>query len=140
VTLSFTASPGDTTNAFVVLTAASVLGPFTEALNATIVEVSPGLFSASLPQSGSTQFYKVVRASSRPQEPKITGLGVAAGVVTVTFTGATNDLATAFTLLSAGTPVGPYSATTGATVTGGNGTYSATAPTNGPMQFYKIQR
>ena len=78
--------------------------------------------------------------SSTPTQPHITSIGVSAGTVTIKFTGAAGDPASAFKLFSSGTVNGPYSAATGATITGSAGSYTATVPTNGAVQFYRIQR
>jgi hypothetical protein len=64
----------------------------------------------------------------------------AGDTVTVNFNAATNDLASAFTLLSAGDPAGPYTSTPGAAISGSAGVFQATAPAGDSMQFYRIQR
>jgi hypothetical protein len=77
---------------------------------------------------------------SAPTQPDITGISVSGITVTIKFTGAASDPATAFTLLSSGTVNGAYSSAAGASITGSAGSYTATVPTNGAMQFYRIQR
>ena len=73
-------------------------------------------------------------------QPDITGISVSGGTVTIKFTGGASDPASAFTLLGSGTVNGAYSSAAGASITGSAGSYTATVPTNGAMQFYRIQR
>jgi hypothetical protein len=77
---------------------------------------------------------------SNPTQPDITGISVSGGTVTIKFTGGASDPASAFTLFSSGTVNGAYSSAAGASITGSAGSYTATVPTNGAMQFYRIQR
>ena len=70
----------------------------------------------------------------------ITNIAVSDGTVTINFTYATSDPASAFTLLSSATVNGTYSPAAGAVITGSAGSYQATVPTSGPMQFYRIKR
>ena len=96
---------------------------------------------AQIASAGSTSghSFNTVPPSGGTQ-PDITGISVSAGTVTIKFTGAAADPATAFKLLSSGGVSGPYNAATGANITGSAGSYTATAPTNGAVQFYRIQR
>jgi hypothetical protein len=74
------------------------------------------------------------------QPPYITSIGVSGGTVTIHFTGGSNDVASAFALLSAMVATGAYSPAAGAIITGGGGSFQATVPANGPMRFYRILR
>ncbi len=75
-----------------------------------------------------------------PTQPDVTGISVAGGTVTINFTGGASDPASAFTLLSAGVVTGAYNPATGAVITGSAGSYTATVPTNGAIQFYRLKR
>jgi hypothetical protein len=119
-------------------------GPF--AASATLDDIGiwrqalTALDVAQIASAGSTagRSFNTVAPSGGTQ-PDITGISVSAGTVTIKFTGGASDLASAFTLLSSGTVKGAYSAT-GAPITGSAGSYTATVPANGAMQFYRIQR
>ena len=74
------------------------------------------------------------------QPPNITSIGVSGGMVTIHFTGGSNDVASAFSLLSATVASGSYSPATGAIITGGGGSFQATVLASGPMRFYRIAR
>ena len=82
----------------------------------------------------------VVQVGGAVQPPYITSIGVAAGTVTIHFTGGSSDPASAFTLLSAPAAAGTYSPAAGAIITGSGGSFQAIVPVNGPRQFYRIQR
>lgn len=142
VTVNFSASASDTPQMFVVTAATSLEGQFSTVQNAVISLVGPGLFKATFPQSGTIQFYEVQRSSTPPpQAPQITSLTLSAGKVVIAFTGSTSDSASAFKLLSAATPGGTYSEVSGALIELiSAGSFRATASTNGPVQFYRIQR
>jgi hypothetical protein len=66
-------------------------------------------------------------------------ISITGATATIHFTGDPSNLATAFTLLSSGTVNGTYGPATGATITGSAGAYTATVPTTGGMQFYRIK-
>lgn len=145
VTIDFTATTSDTPSSFLVVGAATVLGPFTTISTATITQLSPGVFRATLSASGSMQYYRIQRQGGvQPppgQAPQISGLVVNNGTVTLTFTGSTSDLPSQFTLLSAGTATGPYAPAANATITQvSSGIFRASAPASGPIQFYRLQR
>ena len=72
--------------------------------------------------------------------PEITGITVSGGIATISFVSAAGDLASNFTLVQSSTVSGTYSAALGASITGGGGSYQATVPTSGDVQFYRIQR
>jgi hypothetical protein len=75
-----------------------------------------------------------------PTQPDITGISVSGVTVTIKFTGAASDPASAFTLLSSGTVNGTYGSAAGQSIAGSAGSYTATVPTSGAVQFYRIQR
>lgn len=142
VTLTFTGEAGDTTNDFLVLGSVSVLGPYSPVPGVLITRLSPGVFQAQFSATGGMQYYRVARrGSSPPQAPTITSIRLAAGIVTINFAGSTSDAAAAFTLLSSPGTSGPYGSAPGANITMVSpGLFQATAPANGPMQFYRIRR
>src|SRR5262249_47693082 len=78
-------------------------------------------------------------ASTRPYIRNI-GLNPAGDTVTINFTGSPTDQATDFGLLGADDAAGPYAGVAGSAITGTNGIFQATAPANGVVQFYRIQR
>jgi hypothetical protein len=61
VTIEFSAGANESASAFSLLASASVNGNYSPASNATIVQVSPGLFRATVPKAGAAQFYRVRR-------------------------------------------------------------------------------
>jgi FlgD Ig-like domain len=137
VTIRFTAGSSDTAGGFQVLSASVPPGPYSPAASATITQLGPGLFQATVPISSAPQFYRIERSSTAPI--LISNLRVASGRVAINFTGATSDSPSAFTLLSSASANGSYSAITGATITQVTpGLFQATAATNGPTQFYRI--
>ncbi len=144
VKIEFTGASGDVPASFEVLGAATVSGPYFIIPAAQITQLSPGLFLATLPASGSAQFFRIGRTSitpPTPQAPHITGLSVAAGVATITFTGSSTDIASAFTLLGAPSLTSTFSGVPGGNITQVSpGVFKATAPASGPMEFYRILR
>jgi hypothetical protein len=139
VTIDFTGATSDSPSALTLLSSASANGSYTAAAGATIIQVSPGLFQATVPANGPMQFYRIERSGTVPLH--ITNLRVAGGTVTIDFTGATSDSPSAFTLLSSGSASGSYSAAAGATIIQVSpGLFQATVPTNGPIQFYRIRK
>jgi hypothetical protein len=72
---------------------------------------------------------------------QITGISVAAGLVTIDFSAGTNDTAASFSVLGATNILGPYQTISGATITAlGSGKFKATFPTGGKDQYYRISR
>ena len=137
VTIHFTAGSSDTAGGFLLLTAPAAQGPYSPATGASIIQISPGVFQATIPFNGSLQFYRIVRSGTAPLQ--ITRLSVAAGTVTINFTGATSDSPATLTLLSSASANGTYSAAAGASIIQiSPGVFQATAPANGPTQFYRI--
>lgn len=87
------------------------------------------------------EFFWVDDVSIDVAIPEITGIAVSSGTVTINFTSSDpSELASAFTLVSSSTVNGAYSPAAGATITGSNGSYLATVPASGDVQFYRIQR
>jgi len=82
----------------------------------------------------------IVRVIGSVQPPYITGIDFSAGILTIHFTGASSDPASVFVLFSAPAVQGPYSPAAGAVITGSGGTYQATIPASGTLQFYRIER
>ncbi len=96
VTILFTASTSDTAGGLELLSASAAQGPYSPAVGATISQVGPGLFQATVPVGSSVQYYRIER-SSGTAPLQITNLSVAAGTVTIYFTGATSDSPSALT-------------------------------------------
>jgi hypothetical protein len=139
VTIRFTAGSSDTAGSFELLSALVATGPYSPASGANITQVGPGQFQATAPFSGQPQYYRIERTGSPTAPIQITAIQVASGAVGINFSGATSDTPGIFTLLSSTTANGTYSATAGANVTQVSpGAFRATAPTNGPIQFYRI--
>jgi hypothetical protein len=61
VTIEFSAGANESASAFSLLASATVNGNYSPASNATIVQVSPGLFRATVPNTGAAEFYRVRR-------------------------------------------------------------------------------
>ena len=145
VTINFTATASDIPANFGVVGAATVTGPYATINNATISQVSSGAFRATFPSSGNMSYYRIQRLGGSVQPggpaPTINSLTLTNGTVNLIFTGATTDTASQFTLLSSSTAGGPYSLTPGQNITqAGPGSFRATAPASGPIQFYLLKR
>jgi hypothetical protein len=145
VTIDFTGLASDTISSFLVVGSATVLGPFSQVNNATIIQLSPGVFRATVTNSGAMQYFRIQRVggSGPPpgQPPLITNLTVTGGNVAITFTGQTTDTASLFTLLNSPVAIGPYTTNTSATITPvSSGVFRASTPASGPIQFYRLQR
>jgi hypothetical protein len=140
VTIRFTAGLSDTDSAFSLLSSPAPNGPYSLAVGQIITQVGPGQFQATVLASGQLQFYRVVRSGASPSPLVINNLTVTNGVATISFTGASTDSASAFTLLSSPTVNGTYSPAVGAVIKGSGGSFQATVPTNGQMQFYRVVR
>jgi hypothetical protein len=136
VTIHFTGGSSDSAGVFLLLSAPVVTGPYAPAAGA-IITGSGGTFQAIVPMNGPRQFYRVERLAAFPLH--IANLRVAAGTVTINFTGAPSDSYAAFTLLSSAAVNGAYT-DAGATITGSGGAFQATVPINGPRQFYRIRK
>jgi hypothetical protein len=70
---------------------------------------------------------------------KITSIARAGGTITILFSATNTASASQFTLQSASVLKGPFSAVTGATITGSAGSFSVSTSTNGLDQFYRIE-
>jgi hypothetical protein len=143
VTIHFTAGSSDSPSAFTLLSSPTVNGTYSPAVGASPPQVvGPGQFLVTAPTSGQLQFYQVVRSGTSPSPLVITNLRVANNVATISFTGASSDSPSAFTLLSSPTVNGTYSPAVGASLPQvvGPGQFQVTAPTNGPVQFYRVAR
>jgi hypothetical protein len=137
VTIHFTAGSSDTAGGFVLLASSTAQGPCSPAAGA-IITGSGGSFQATIPVSGSAQYYRIER-SGATVALHITSLRVAGGTVTLDFTGSPSDSPSALTLLSSASANGSYSAAAGATIIQlSPGQFQATVVTNGPSQFYRI--
>jgi hypothetical protein len=71
--------------------------------------------------------------------PQITSITRSGNSVTIHFTGAATDPASAFVLLS-GAAVSGITNNSGATITGSGGAYQAALSTSASAQFYRVQR
>lgn len=96
-------------------------------------------FSPPGANQATTVALPVVQISSLTA-PTITSISVASGMVTISFTGGSSDPASAFALFSSSNVSGSYALVPSAVITGSAGHYQATVATNGPKQFYRIQR
>jgi len=82
-----------------------------------------------------------VQVTGSAQPPDITGLTISSGMATISFTGAASDTPSAFTLQSSALVSGPFSATSGATVSQiSPGVFRATVATVSSAQYYRIAR
>jgi hypothetical protein len=61
VQINFTGSTNDPASAFQVLAAGLVNGSYTLSSNAAVIQISPGVFQASLPVNGPDQYYRIRR-------------------------------------------------------------------------------
>jgi len=74
-------------------------------------------------------------------KPQISGITVVAGTVNISFTGSTNDPASAFTVMAAPVVNGSYVGASNSVVTQiSPGIFQASLPVNGPAQYYRIRR
>ena len=72
--------------------------------------------------------------------PHITSIAVSGGTVTIKFTGAASDSASAFTLVGSGTVNGTYSPLAATITSLGGGSFQATTAVGGSTEFYRIKR
>ena len=145
VTIDFTALSTDTAASFLVVGAATILGPFTQVPGATITQLSPGVFQATLTNNGGMQYFRIQRVGSAPpppgNSPVITNLALNGANVVISFTGQTTDTASLFKLLNSPSAVGPYATNSTAVITQSSpGVFQASVAANGPIQFYRLQR
>ena len=84
---------------------------------------------------------RVETFATTPQAPGIQTIAIAGGNVQIVFSGATSDAPAAFSLLGSEIVASGYTSEAGASVTQlAPGTFRATAPVNGAIRFYRIQR
>lgn len=145
VTIRFAGSAGLSPSAFQVLGAATVHGPYNVIPDATITAgPAPGQYLATLPANGAIAFYRILQGEAQPpgDEPVLTGISVSGNTVNLSFTSAATDTPASFTVLSSATATGQFAPAAGAAVSAGAaaGQFRATAPVNGPMQFYRIAK
>jgi multisubunit Na+/H+ antiporter MnhF subunit len=140
VTILFTAGLSDTYSDFLLLSSPAANGPYSTAVGQHITPLGPGLFQATVLVSDQLQFYRVVRSGTSPSPIVITNLSVTNGVATISFTGASSEPPSAFTLLSSPTVSGTYSPAGGASPPQvvRPGQFQVTAPISGPVQFYRV--
>jgi hypothetical protein len=143
VVIDFSAGTNDTADTFTIQAAANVTGAYSK-VNATVTNVGPGQFRATLPAGPSTQYFRISRQGTTPPPPsglQFTGVAKAANTILLTFSGNAGDPASAFTVLGATTVNGTYSALSNASVSViSPGLFQASVPISGPTQFYKIKR
>ncbi|MGH7969721.1 MAG: hypothetical protein ACREIC_13435, partial [Limisphaerales bacterium] len=146
VTIDFTATTSDTPSSFLVVGAASVVGPYSQISNATITQLSPGVFRATLSASGNMQYYRIQRQGSAPppppsEQPTITSITITGANVTLEFSALTTDTPSGFLVLAASVVTGPYNVVSGATITQVSpGLFRATFSNSGNMAYFRIQR
>jgi hypothetical protein len=143
VIIEFSAGTNETAGAFTVQAAASVTGTYTTVTSATITNVAPGQFRAVLPAGPTTQYFRISQGGSAPppSQFQFTGIAISGNTVSLTFSGSTNDSASAFTLLGAATVNGSYLHLTNATVTPiSPGVFKASVPSSGLVQFYRVKK
>ena len=97
-------------------------------------------FSPPGANAATTVAVPVVQVATPAQPPQITGITVSAGTVTIHFTAGSSDTAGLFMLLGASVTQGPYSPVAGAIITGSGGSFQATVPAAGSVQYYRILR
>ncbi|MFN7138671.1 MAG: Calx-beta domain-containing protein, partial [Limisphaerales bacterium] len=80
-------------------------------------------------------------STAPPQAPSITGIQKVGSNIEISFTGATTDAPASFKLQRSATVNGTYADDNAANITSqGSGSFKATIPVNGSMQFYRIKR
>ena len=71
---------------FTILTSSTVNGSYANASNATVTQISPGVYQASLPVNGLAQYYRVERVGAPPGTTLlISRITVASGIVNLVF-------------------------------------------------------
>ena len=139
-TISFTGASSDSPSAFTLLSSPTVNGTYSHCGGRRASPGSGGSFQATVPANGQMQFYRVVRSGTSPSPFVINNLTVTSGVATISFTGASSDSSSAFTLLSSSTREWHLFARGGCRHQRQRRQFQATAPTSGPMQFYRIRK
>jgi hypothetical protein len=142
VTIRFISNTSDSPSAFTLLSSSNAAGPYYPASGA-VISGGAGAYVVTVPMNGPHQFYRIKLQTTTSPVIMITRMTLSAGNASILFTcTSTNDLPSAFTLLSSSTnsPHSAFAPAAGAFITGGEGQYTATAPTNGPTQFYRVKR
>jgi hypothetical protein len=141
IVILFTGSPSDSPSTFSLRNASVVNGPYWDAANATVTQISPGLFRATAPMQLSAAFYRILRrASPALPKPQITDINASGGLITIHFSALTNDVPGSFTTLSAPTVDGPYSSVVATIISLGSGLFQATLPDPIVTRFYDVVR
>jgi hypothetical protein len=100
-----------------------------------------GIWRAFSPPGTNQATTKAVARLELVAPPVITQISYAAGTVTITFTGSTSDIPSAFTLWEVDLVSGAYSLASGATIAPVSpGVFRATVPAAGPAKFYRISK
>jgi hypothetical protein len=82
-----------------------------------------------------------VQVTALKTPPDITTIALSGTNVIINFTAGASDVAADFTLIHSGTVNGAYTNVNGAIITGGSGSFQATAAhTNSSPQFYRLER
>jgi hypothetical protein len=139
VTITFTSPGNQLPSAFTLVRSPSLKGPFSAVAGVNITG-GPGTYQAAF-STCSTGFYEVALF---PTLFTITGItakptGSGCANVTINFTAPGSPAPTAFSLVSAATLKGPFTAVAGANITGGPSAFQATFSTCS-TSFYEIQR
>ena len=103
----------------------------------------PGVWRAVSPpgpNQSTTVALPLVQVVAGGQPLTITGITVSGGMVTIHFTAGSSNTAGGFVLFSSSAAQGPYIPAAGAIFTGSGGTFQATVPVSGSMQYYRIER
>jgi hypothetical protein len=111
--------------------------------NLYYLDNGPGVWRVVSPPGSNqvtTVAVPIMQVTTSGQEPVITSIGFSNGVVTIHFTAGSSDTASSFFVLSSPVAIGPYTPATGAVVTGSGGSFQATVPSSGQLQFYKVTR
>ena len=82
----------------------------------------------------------MVQVTATGQTPVITSVTVSNGMVTIRFTAGSADSPSDFSVLGASVVTGPYATVTGAVISGSGGSFLATLPASGQIQFYQVTR
>ena len=111
--------------------------------NVYYIDTAAGFWRTQSPpgtNSSTTEAVVTLEVVDLTPAPAITSCAIAAGVFTMNFTAGASDTASAFEVLSCGTVNGTYGLASGANITESGGTFQATVPASGPVQFYRIHR
>jgi hypothetical protein len=139
VIIDFTGSTNDVPVVFAIVGADAASGPYAVIPDARIVQLTPGVFRATVTASRPNHFYRIARLGASP--PLITNISVSGNNILLTFMASSTDFASAFTVLSSTAPNGAFTpAASGPVQVINTGVFQVSVPRNGPRQFYRIQR